>query len=118
MVGIKGPKLDLSCDPPPGVSHAVVGCAFLVSSCLSSFVAAYLAVQGSVDKYIDSNKEVRILELKVRGEENDKTDMELRTLRTELSELRNKMLRGTDKNKGKGDIREKDREAKNEIQPP
>lgn len=87
-----GPTPEEVSDEDKNISHFVYGIAFLISTILSSGVAAYLAVQSSVDRYIDSNKEVRILELQNDSKKNDHESEELRTLHTQLSELRDSLL--------------------------
>lgn len=87
-----GIEADEGLDGKKNISHVMYGLAFLISTILSSGVAAYLAVQSSVDKYIASNKEVRILELQNDAKKNDHESEELRTLHTQLSELRNDLL--------------------------
>jgi hypothetical protein len=74
--------------PTQPISGFVYGLAFLIATILSSAGGAYLAFRGTVDKYIDSNKEIKIAEINSRVKEYVKHDIELYKMYAELSELR------------------------------
>lgn len=79
-------------EPPEGVSPTIVGISFLVSTFLSAFVAAYLAVQGSVDKWIDSQKEIKILEIQARRHSYAEADTNIPQSRISLPHSSDKKL--------------------------
>ena len=99
--------------PLPGF---IYGLAFLISTILSSGVSAYLAVQSSVDKYIEAQHDISIEEIKLRARESnqdsderrrifDEASEERRLLRDELSNIRAKLglpaVRGAAESTGK-----------------
>ena len=73
--------------PPEGVPSWILGLSFLVSSILSSGVAAYLAVQNSVDNWVNAEKEIKILEIQSRNKQYDKEHNELSQVKSSVSEL-------------------------------
>lgn len=85
-----------SVDHRQAVPAFVYGLSFLISTILSSGVAAYLAVQSSVDKYIDSNKQVRILEIQSADKRSDQNSESLRSFDSQLSDLRTKLAEKVD----------------------
>lgn len=99
----RGTLREMSMSPPQNIPRPeqavpswIYGLAFLISTILSSGVAAYLAVQSSVDKWIDANKEIRILELRNKELEYAENSRLLR-IDAELSELRNRVADATEK---------------------
>lgn len=73
--------------PPEGVPSWILGLSFLISSILSSGVAAYLAVQNSVDNWVNAEKEIKILEIQSRNKQYDKEHSELSQVKSSVSEL-------------------------------
>lgn len=86
-------QLPIPSNSPTGLPPWVVGAAFLITTFISSLTGAYISVAGTVDKYIESQKEIKLLELKARVEDNVKKNVEFSAMRTQLSELSDNVLR-------------------------
>lgn len=85
--------------PPEGIPKFIVGLSFLLSTFFSAFVAAYLAIQGSVDKYIEANREIKILQIQKQLKEMDEQDNKIHSLRSSVSKLDDKLLQQTEQYK-------------------
>jgi hypothetical protein len=72
---------------PPGVSPYFVGIAFLLTTFISSFAAAWFAISGDVRQYMENQKEIRLQEIAQKTSTLADKDDEIRRLRTEFSEL-------------------------------
>lgn len=93
--------------PPEGIPKFIVGLSFLLSTFFSAFVAAYLAVQGSVDKYIEAQREIKILQIQKQLKEIDEQDNKISSLRSSVSQLDHKLLQQTEQyNKSQDKIKE------------
>lgn len=78
---------------PPNIPPWIPGVAFLVTTFLSSLVAAYLALAPTIDRYIETNKQVSLENIKSKQEMYVKENEQLHSSNAEHAKRLDELFR-------------------------
>jgi hypothetical protein len=76
---------------PPGISPYFVGLAFMLTTFITGFTGAWVAISGDVRQYMANQKEIRLQEILHESGQLAVKDDTIRLLRSDISELRAKL---------------------------
>ena len=76
----------------PGISPYFAGIAFIVTTFITGFTGAWVAVSGDVRQYMENQKEIRLKEIAHESGQLAIKDDTIRILRIEVSELRTRAV--------------------------